>query len=469
MKDIGVVDVVVDVVITENPVNGDYTTNVAMKLASAQGGSASGRKRSPMEIALQVKEAISYQLSVARLAGAPAKRVRHEMQDLNSIKYNQKISAKLAGHDVLQAIDHIDVVSPGFINIFLTESALSTSIIEVLKCKERYGTGSATGFKRVTVEFTDPNPFKEFHIGHLYSNSVGESVSRLLESQGHTVRRVNYQGDVGMHVAKAMYGLLQITNLNDQISKLEREPLPEKAKFLGAAYAVGSAAFEESDEVKKEIGLLNKKIYDKDPAIYPFYTKTRQWSLDYFEGIYQRLGTKFQGYYFESVVGQRGAKLVRDHVSDGVFEESDGAIIYRGEKKGLHTRVFMNKLGLPTYEAKELGLALTKQDDWPYDLSIIVTGNEINEYFKVLLAALADVAPELAEKTRHMGHGMVRKSDGSKMSSRSGVVLSGEGMLDEVKVSIYELIDKNKSNYTKAQPPFVQEKNKDTEWHSVKR
>ena len=338
----------------------------------------------------------------------------------------------------------------------MTESVLSASVAEVLKLKESYGTSRLDAKtiqgKRVTVEFTDPNPFKEFHIGHLYSNSVGESVSRLLESQGHTVRRVNYQGDVGMHVAKAMYGLLQITNPNDQILKLEREPLPEKAKFLGAAYAVGAAAFEESDEVKKEIGLLNKKIYDKDPAIYPFYTKTRQWSLDYFEGIYQRLGTKFQGYYFESVVGQRGAKLVRDHVSDGVFEESDGAIIYRGEKKRLHTRVFMNKLGLPTYEAKELGLALTKQDDWPYDLSIIVTGNEINEYFKVLLAALADVAPELAEKTLHMGHGMVRKSDGSKMSSRSGVVLSGEGLLDEVKVSIYELIDKNKSNYLNPPP-----------------
>ena len=436
IQDLGIKDVVVNVVMTENSVNGDYTTNIAMKLAKQL-------KKSPMDIALQVKEAISHQLSA----------FSHQTQDLNTIKDNQKISTKVAYRDVLQAIDHIDVVSPGFINIFLTESVLSASVAEVLKLKESYGTSRLDAKtiqgKRVTVEFTDPNPFKEFHIGHLYSNSVGESVSRLLESQGHTVRRVNYQGDVGMHVAKAMYGLLQITNPNDQILKLEREPLPEKAKFLGAAYAVGSAAFEESDEVKKEIGLLNKKIYDKDPAIYPFYTKTRQWSLDYFEGIYQRLGTKFQGYYFESVVGQRGAKLVRDHVSDGVFEESDGAIIYRGEKKRLHTRVFMNKLGLPTYEAKELGLALTKQDDWPYDLSIIVTGNEINEYFKVLLAALADVAPELAEKTLHMGHGMVRKSDGSKMSSRSGVVLSGEGLLDEVKVSIYELIDKNKSNYSK--------------------
>lgn len=437
LNDMGVTDMVPDVMLSEDPAHGEYSTNIAMILSKQM-------KKSPMDIALQVSGTVnSLQLTVNSNSG-----------DLNNSKVGQKISDNLALINLLQAIERVEVVKPGFINIFLTEATLSTQIQEALKEKQAFGTGKSEILKRVTVEFTDPNPFKEFHIGHLYSNSVGESLSRLLESQGHTVRRVNYQGDVGMHVAKAIYGLLKDPS---SIIDAEKLSLGERAKFLGAAYALGAKAFEESDETKKEIGQINKKIYDKDPAIYPLYTKTRQWSLDYFESIYARLGTKFEGYYFESVVGELGVKLVRDHVSDGIFEESDGAIIYRGEKKGLHTRVFINKLGLPTYEAKELGLAPTKQDDWPYDLSIIVTGNEINEYFRVLLAALADVAPELAVKTRHMGHGMVKKSDGSKMSSRSGMVLSGEGLLEEVKVSIYELLQKNKSNYDKVQQDEIAE------------
>jgi len=74
------------------------------------------------------------------------------------------------------------------------------------------------------------------------------------------------------------------------------------------------------------------------------------------------------------------------------------------------------------------------------------------------LSALGEVSPSLALKTRHIGHGMVKKSDGSKMSSRSGDVLTGEGLLDEVKESIYTLLDKNKSNYTKKERGEIAEK-----------
>lgn len=479
LKDIGVSDAVPDVSICEDPAHGEYTTNVAMRIAarvkSKEQRVESLVGKSPMDIALQVQSKILDRRS----------QIKAKNPDQNSSKQDQTPSTKKETDDLLQAIDRVEVAKPGFINVFLSEAAFSTQIQEVLKQKERFGTSKSDQPARVTVEFTDPNPFKEFHIGHLYSNSVGESVCRILESQGHTVRRVNYQGDVGMHVAKALYGLQKIENLKTKMEELEKKSLPDRAKFLGAAYAVGAKAFEEDKAAAEEIGQINKlgfiaaqAMWVKEKGIESvidykkgaqidqmkldelsrLYITGRSWSLEYFETIYKRLGTAFEGLYFESFVGERGAKIVLDHVSDGIFEASDGAIIYRGEKKGLHTRVFINALGLPTYEAKELGLAPTKHDDWAYDLSIIVTGNEINEYFKVLLAALADVAPQLAEKTRHMGHGMVKKSDGSKMSSRSGMVLTGEGLLDEVKVSIYDLLDKNKSKYDKVMRDEIAEK-----------
>ncbi len=467
-NEMGVQDVEPVVDVPEDPAHGEYTTNVAMRLTKTL-------KKPPMEIALSVKEAIMNQQSA----------ISQKSPHHNIYQKDQKASVKEALSEILQAIDRVEVVPPGFINFFLTEAKLSSELVELLKEKEVYGTGHLKNTYRVTVEFTDPNPFKEFHIGHLYSNSVGEAISRLLESQGHVVRRVNYQGDVGMHVAKVLYGLFLYEDCDTEMEKVGKGSLTGKAQFLGKAYAAGARAFEEDEKAAEEMKKLNKFGFiaaqrmwqqekgvrlvvnyrgnedideDKLARVAKIYEMGRAWSLAYFETIYARLGTTFSGYYFESAVGQRGIQIVRDHINDGVFEESEGAIVYRGEKKGLHTRVFVNQLGLPTYEAKELGLAPTKYDDWPYDRSLIITGNEINEYFKVLLSALGEVSPSLALKTRHIGHGMVKKSDGSKMSSRSGDVLTGEGLLDEVKESIYTLLDKNKSNYTKKERGEIAEK-----------
>lgn len=274
------------------------------------------------------------------------------------------------------------------------------------------------------IEFTDTNPFKEFHIGHLYSNIVGESLSRLLEAQGANVRRVIYQGDVGMHVAKAVWGFMQnLENKSGQdlvlrIANLEEKSLHEKIKFLGDAYSYGSRAFEDDSQAAEQIKVLNKKIYDKDIEVMPAYNVGREWSLKYFETIYARLGTKFDNYYFESEVGPEGSKIVKEYQLKGIFEESDGAIIFPGEKYGLHNRVFINSLGLPTYEAKELGLAPRKYKDFSYDMSVIVTGNEINEYFRVLLKALELIYPDIAVKTKHISHGMVRIPEGKCLVER---------------------------------------------------
>ena len=124
-------------------------------------------------------------------------------------------------------------------------------------------------------------------------------------------------------------------------------------------------------------------------------------------------------------------------MSDGIFEESEGAVIFDGEKHGLHRRVFINSLGLPTYEAKELALAKMKYEDFSYDLSIIVTANEINEYFKVLIKVLSLIYPDLASKTHHIGHGIVKLPTG-KISSRQGGVPTAEGLIEEAKKRLSE-------------------------------
>lgn len=324
--------------------------------------------------------------------------------------------------------------------------------------------------RKIIFEYTDPNPFKEFHIGHLFTNFIGESLARIYEAVGADTRRANYQGDVGMHVSKSIWGLIKkMDEDNITISQLESNTLKERINYLGKAYALGSTAYLKNNEAKKQIKDINYLVYISaqqhlkettnwipqvdynryisktslsNDLVKELYSKGRTWSLEYFELIYKRLGTTFDYYYFESFIGEYGIKIVKEYLKKGVFEKSKGAIIFPGEKYGLHTRVFINSLGLPTYETKELGLAPAKYRDFQYDLSVIITGNEILEYFKVLLTALKLTNPELGNRTKHISHGMVKLPTG-KMSSRSGKIITGEWLLDETKTILKSIMLKN--------------------------
>lgn len=399
----GIVDIGIQDLQIEEPKDsshGDYSSNIALKLTKIL-------KKNPIEIA-------------------------------NSLADELKKDPLLA---------KIEVASPGFINFFVSESTLSQSLASITSEKFKSDLAKKLAGKKVMVEFTDPNPFKEFHIGHMYSNSVGESIARLYEVLGADVRKACYQGDVGMHVAKSVWGIVKsfeelgIKTPTEYIAKQnfsEKDSIVELTNFLGKCYAKGASAYEETETFKEEIKQINKKIYDKtDEYINLLYDWGREKSLEYFEYAYKKLGmiprkagTAFDFYFFESKVADKGKEVVL--TNKRLFKESDGAIIFPGEEYGLHSRVFINSMGLPTYEAKELGLAPAKFEKFPYDKSIIITGNEIKEYFKVLLKVLSLISPELEEKTTHLTHGMVRLPEG-KMSSRKGNVKTALWLLEEVK------------------------------------
>ncbi len=332
----------------------------------------------------------------------------------------EEIMVALEGQ--IEYVERIAIAGPGFLNFYLSRDFFATEIERANTLGESWGKNNDWADKKVIVEYTDPNPFKEFHIGHLFTNVVGESIARLFMMQGADTRRVNYQGDVGLHVAHAVWGMQKLgIDVAGDFS----------ARELGKAYALGATAYKTDETAQAEIRAINKKIYDRsDEDINTIYDAGRAVSLAYFETIYASIGTQFSSYFFESETGPLGKKLVL--ANPEVFTLSDGARIFKGEDYGLHTRVFINKEDLPTYEAKELALAKLKEDRLgKYDWSVISTANEVSEYFKVLKQAMSFVYPELAAKTEHIGHGMVRLATG-KMSSRTGEVIAAIDFIDEV-------------------------------------
>ena len=189
LKNLGIEDVDFVVEHPEDLKNGDYSTNVAM-------AGAKQLKSNPRELAQKV------------------------LEELNKI--------------LPKEIEKVEIAGAGFINFYLAPKFFRGSVEEILNNKS-FAENKSLKNKKIMVEYTDPNPFKPFHIGHLMTNAIGESVARILEASGANVSRANYQGDVGLHVAKAMWGLMKDIKLQEKV-----DGAMIQAHNIGLAYVDGS-------------------------------------------------------------------------------------------------------------------------------------------------------------------------------------------------------------------------------------
>ncbi len=371
----------------------------------------------------------------------------------------QKITSEIS-KDLGLKIGKIEVAGAGFINFYVNVNDLQERLGNVVKNDTLVGVKKEE--KNIMVEYAHPNTHKEMHIGHMRTLITGESVARLLEAVGNTVYRANYQGDIGPHVAKAMHGIqilmreeAQARGVSfDQVFQ-EKKALPhkERAHFLGAGYVKGNQVYADPKE-KEQIDLINSFLYfkvegresqsalspEEQEIMWSMYIETKQWSLDYYDEFYKRFGTKFNHLFLESAMVVRGREVVMGNLGTIFTKSDDGAIIFEGEKYGLHTRVFITGAGNPTYEGKEMGNALTEWDLFHFDKKIHVVANEQAGYFQVIFKALDLIEPEKFEgKQYHLSMGMVQFSD-RKMSSRTGDIVTVDDLLDEVKHAASELM-----------------------------
>lgn len=360
-------------------------------------------------------------LVLAKKLGRPPREVAQEITDKLDKDFGGKAQFSIAG--------------PGFINIKLSDSSIIGELIEFLTKPQEFGSCDIYKDRVVVTEFSDPNPFKVLHIGHFYTSVVGDAISRLIETAGGKVYRTNFGGDVGLHAAKTIWGVLRIIG-GELPEKLKDIEPAKRADWLSLRYVEGNNAYEDNEAYKTEIIEINKRLYqitdedDHESDLSQIFWETRQWSYDYFDEFYRQIGIKFDKYYPESSSVKIGIEAVKSHPE--IYTESNGAIVFEGEKYGLHTRVFINSEGLPTYETKDLGCDLLKYQDYSFDKQIIITGNDIIEYMKVVLKSLEQFEPKIALSTQHMTHGMVKLPGGVKQSSRLGNFVKAVDVLEMV-------------------------------------
>ena len=222
-----------------------------------------------------------------RLTGILSKQGVKENPRAVAEKVRGGFLAEVAKSDKLFGVQ-VEVAGPGFLNFMLGDEYLRGV---VGRFAEDFDSNISLGEyfgKKVVVEFSDPNPFKVLHIGHLYTSMMGESISRIIELAGGEVHRVNFGGDVGLHVAKTLFALEKETPEDLTIEKIAR------------AYVEGTRAYDEDEKVKKQITVLNKKIYEiaekklHDSVLAEKYWRGRELSYEYFDEFYERIGVKFE-------------------------------------------------------------------------------------------------------------------------------------------------------------------------------
>ncbi len=387
------------------------------------------------------------------------------MQLAGMLKRNPKdIASEIVDKFEVDGVSKVEIAGNGYINFYIDTNTFKNIINSF---NENFESINIGGGKKIMVEFGQPNTHKGITIGHVKSAITGLSLSRIFEASGYNVIKTNYFGDIGLYVAKCLWGIAvkglnfdyntgfsngEISRTSDYIKKYEIENgLIKTAVYIGECYSFGNKLFEEDGGDKKLIEDLNRRLYDKESnELVELYDVTRDICIRYQDKFFSDLGVVYDRQYPESEVWENGLKYVNENI-DRIFEkDTDGSVIFPKkedkEKYKLHTWVFVTQKGIPTYSAKDLGLALKKFEEYPdLDHSIVTTSVEQVAYFKAVIKALSLISPELDGKYEHIGFGWLLFG-GKKTSSRMGKKLGYEEIMTEMKNYAKKLI-KDLKNY----------------------
>lgn len=329
----------------------------------------------------------------------------------------------------------------GYLNLYFSTSEYSSRVIDnVLQEGEKFGCGDSKG-ELIMVEFSQPNTHKAFHVGHLRNVIVGSVMCNILECAGYGVVRANYIGDIGWHVIKWLWNYLNYHN--------GEVPGEDKTRWMGDIYSEADNRLEDNPEFEPEVRALFSRWDNRDPEIVALWEKTREWSLEGFEQIYDLLDVNFDRIYYESEVEQPGKALVDDLIRSGVAEDErpDGPVIIRLddllglEKEKYRVLVILRSDGTSLYASKDIPLAIQKFQEYDLNRSIYVIDVRQSLYMQQIFKTLEIMGYPWAKDCYHLAYEIVNLPGNVTMSSREGTVVLLEDLIREATERAYQIVE----------------------------
>ncbi len=342
----------------------------------------------------------------------------------------------------------------GYLNLYFSQNEYARRVLEaVFTQKDDFGRSEPIG-EQVMVEFSQPNTHKAFHVGHLRSAILGDTLSRILEFGGYDVVRANYPGDMGLHVIKWLWCY--------QNFHAGEKPDENTTRWMGSIYAEAARRLEENPELESEIRALYTRWDQDDPVIVQLWQETRQWSLNGFYEMYETLNIHFDRYYFNSQMEKPGKAIVQQLIDQGIAQDErpEGAVIVKidevlGLKKDKYrVLVVLRSDGTALYATEDLALSKQKFEDYPnLSKSYYVVDVRQSLHFQQIFKTMDIAGYEWAEKCEHIPYELVSLPGNVVMASREGTVVLLEDLISEATNRAYEVV-KQKN------PDLSEEKNR---------
>ncbi len=356
---------------------------------------------------------------------------------------------------VLDGVDSAEIgtfiaVGP-YVNVKLDKASSASAVLERIKSQgENYGSLDENGKKplegrRVMVEYSSPNTNKPLHLGHMRNDALGESVSRILKKAGADVFKVNIINNRGVHICKSMIAY-----------KLFHEPKGETPESLGIKgdHFVGQC-YVEFDKYAKEHPEANEQAeamlvaWEKgDEEVHKLWKQMNEWAVGGIKVTYNRTGVSFDKLYYESETYLKGKKEILDGLAKGIFyKEEDGSVWVDLKPLGMDkNKVLLRKDGTSLYMTQDIGTAINRHEDWPFNQLVYVVASEQIHHFKVLFYVLKKLGYEWANKLYHLSYGLVNLPSG-RMKSREGTVVDADDLIDTLHAdAAAEIKEKGREN-----------------------
>jgi arginyl-tRNA synthetase len=328
----------------------------------------------------------------------------------------------------------------GYLNIYFDTRVFAKRIVDqILTEKTEYGRGKSD--QRIMVEFSQPNTHKAFHVGHLRNMVLGDAVCRMLEFAGNDVIRANYIGDIGLHVIKWLWNYMNFH---------QGEIPPEEGitRWMGDLYAESIRHLEDKAELDAEVRQLFLRWDEKEPAIVALWEKTRQWSLDAFDEVYDLLDIRFDKVYLESEVEDSGKEIVDQLIKTGIAkdERPEGAVIIDldevlGTENKHRVLVILRSDGTSLYSTKDLSLAIKKFEEYSLDQSVYVIDVRQSLYMQQIFKTLELLGYEWAKSCYHLAYEIVNLPGNVTIASRDGTVVLLEDLIAEAEKRARSIVE----------------------------
>lgn len=321
----------------------------------------------------------------------------------------------------------VKAVGP-YLNVFLDRASVAAQALASRSLGESYGRSSSLAGSKVMIEFSSPNTNKPLHLGHLRNDVLGESSARILKANGAEVMKINLVNDRGVHICKSM--------LSYMVYGGGRSPEDEGKKtdhFVGDYYVKFNDLKKDDPKAEEKAQELLVKWEAGDPETIELWKRMNEWAVGGIRRTYERTGVSFDKYYYESQIYLTGKDEVQKGLASGAFfKADDGSVRVDLTPIGLEEKVLLRKDGTSIYMTQDLGLAIHRHRDWPFDRLVYVVANEQQYHFKVLFYILKRLGYDWAENLFHLSYGLVNLPEG-RMKTREGTVVDADSLLDSLR------------------------------------